>query len=235
MDKLAERARATVKDLLKDPKFLEARRRTMSQNNLKQIGVAMQNFHDTSFFLPPPAICDAKGKPLLSWRVTILPYIEQGALYQQFKLDEPWDGPNNIKLLALMPKVYAPVGVKTKEPFTTFYQAFVGPGAAFEVQPMPAQKPFGARGMRLVADFPDGTSNTLLVAEAAEAVPWTKPADLVYDPKGPLPKLGGLFAPGYNVLFGDASVRFFSRPLPNDLLNALITRAGNEAIPELPD
>ncbi len=104
-----------------------------SRNNLKQIALAMINFSDANGFMPPPAICGKDGKPLLSWRVAILPYIEQGNLYNQFKLDEPWDSPNNKPLLARMPKIYAPIRGKTKQPYSTFYQVFVGPGAPFQV------------------------------------------------------------------------------------------------------
>src|SRR5262249_33685587 len=148
--------------------------------------------------LPPPAICSKDGKPLLSWRVAILPFIEQKALYDQFKLDEPWDSPPNLKLLDKMPKIYAPVGgVKTKAPHSTFYQAIVGPGAAWELRPRPNAGLFNAEGMRFPADFRDGTSNTILVVEGREAVPWTKPEDVRYDPKKAPPKLGGLFKDGF--------------------------------------
>src|SRR5262249_30142494 len=80
--------------------------RTRSANNLKQIGLAMHNYHDVNGAFPPAAVCDKTGKPMLSWRVLILPYIEQDALYKEFKLDEPWDSEHNKKLLAKMPKVY---------------------------------------------------------------------------------------------------------------------------------
>ncbi len=81
--------------------------RTQSQNNLKQIGLAMHNYHATNNMLPPHATYDKNGKPLLSWRVFILPYIEQQDLYKQFHLDEPWDSEHNKKLLAKMPVIYA--------------------------------------------------------------------------------------------------------------------------------
>src|SRR5262249_14951896 len=108
----------------------DARRTRMeqSQKNLKQIGMAIHSFHDTYKQLPPAAICDKKtGRPLLSWRVLLLPYLEQEPLFMQFKTDEPWDGPTNKKLLEKMPPVYAPVGVTTKEAHATFYRGFVSP------------------------------------------------------------------------------------------------------------
>jgi RNA polymerase sigma factor (sigma-70 family) len=112
-------------------KLFEARDRMLSGSNLKQIGIALHNYHNDYDTLPAPAIYGKNGKPLLSWRVTLLPYIEQDNLYQQFNLDEPWDSEHNKKLLAKMPKTYVPPGVKTKEPYLTYYQVFVGPGTVF--------------------------------------------------------------------------------------------------------
>jgi hypothetical protein len=156
----------------------------------------LSNFpDDNEGMFPPPAICSKDGKPLLSWRVAILPYLREGKLYKQFKLDEPWDGPHNKKLLASMPKFYAPVGVETKERYATFYQAIVGPGAAWEFKPKAGIR-FNAEGLRWNGDFTDGRTNTIGVVEAAKSVPWTKPEDVPYRPKGQLPKLGGLFKAG---------------------------------------
>src|SRR5262249_598312 len=133
-------------------------------------------------------------------------------LYQQFRLDEPWDSPNNIRLLSRMPKVYQhPLDEAAKAAHATCYQVFDGPQVGginppFVSDPKMGLRPFplvGAPGpvpvfeggltTRMPASFPDGTSNTILVAEAGEAIPWSKPGDLRYDPNGPLPKLGGLF------------------------------------------
>ena len=99
-------------------------------NNLKQIALAMHNFHAGNNAFPRPAILDEKGKPLLSWRVAILPYIDQQALYDKFKLDEPWDSPHNKALLKEMPAIYrCPIRTKA-EPFTTTYRVMVGKGAS---------------------------------------------------------------------------------------------------------
>jgi hypothetical protein len=204
------------------PALIQARNRRKSVNNLKQIGLALHHYHDAYGAFPQAALTkdmkDAGGKPLLSWRVAILPFLEEDTLYRQFKLDEPWDSPHNIKLLEKMPKVYAPVGVKTKQPHTTFYQGFSGPGAAFEV----------TRRIR-IADFLDGTSNTILVAEAAEPVPWTKPEDMAYDPKKPLPKLGGMSSGGFGAVFADGAGAFLRGNIDEKSLRALIGR--NDGIP----
>jgi hypothetical protein len=173
--------------------------RLTSINNLKQMALAMHAYHDVSGSLPAHAIYSKDGKPLLSWRVAILPYIEQDALYKEFNLDEPWDSEHNKKLLARMPKIFEPVqGIKTKEPYSTFYQVFTGKDAPFN----------GDKGLQLAAGFPDGTSNTILIAEAGEAVPWTKPVDMPFAMDKPLPKLGGLSKGGFHVAMADGSVRF---------------------------
>jgi uncharacterized protein (TIGR03067 family) len=189
-----------------------AAQRAQSQNNLKQIGLAMHNYHDAYKKLPTAAIYSKDGKPLLSWRVTILPYLEEGPLYQQFRLDEPWDSAHNKKLLEKMPKLYAPVRGMTKQPHTTFYQVFTGPGTLFE----------GNKALKF-QQVQDGISNTILAVEAGEAVPWTKPDDLPYDPQKDLPKLGGLFAEGFSALFADGSVRWVGRRFDVPTLRLAIT------------
>jgi len=161
-------------------KVREAAARISSSNNLKQMGLAAHAYHDTNGTLPPAAITDKRGKPLLSWRVAILPYVEQQQLYNQFKLDEPWDSPNNIKLLPLMPKLYAaPGGDAASMESNTRYRVFQGKGTA--------------PGLPLKA-ITDGPENTVLIVEAADAVPWTKPDELEYSPTKPLPRLGGAWS-----------------------------------------
>src|SRR6478735_7398561 len=93
-----------------------------ASNNLKQIALAWHNYEAANGCLPND-VTDGKGKPILSWRVLILPYIEEEGLYKGFKLDEPWDSENNKKLIDAMPKLFAPVRGKT-DPGMTFYQSF---------------------------------------------------------------------------------------------------------------
>jgi hypothetical protein len=195
--------------------------RTRSSNNLKQIGLALHNYHDANGAFPSAAAYhDNNGKPLLSWRVAILPYVEEQALYQQFRFNEAWDSKHNKTLLAKMPKIFAPtIQGKPAKANTTYYQVFTGPDAPFD----PKAK-FGPR----IRTITDGTSNTAMVVEAGEAVEWTKPVDLVYDAKKPLPKLGGLFAEGFHVVFFDGSVRQVGRKAQDAPLRAMITPAGGE-------
>jgi hypothetical protein len=203
-------------------KVRESSVRMQSSNNLKQIALAMHNFNDAySGNLPAHAIYSKDGKkPLLSWRVAILPYIEEDNLYRQFHMDEPWDSEHNKKLIPLMPKVYlSPTAPRTKEPGMTYYQILVGGGAAWEKS---------SKQPGIPRTFVDGTSNTIMVAEAGEPVIWTKPDDLEYDPNKPLPKLG--LQPGgpFNVALADGSTRVISPNISDATMRAAITPAGGE-------
>jgi hypothetical protein len=199
-------------------KIRDSANRASNANNLKQIALAMHNYHDSYGHFPPQAVYSKDGKPLLSWRVLLLPYLEQDGVYRQFKLDEPWDGPHNKRLLAQMPKVYADPAIDSKQP-ETVYQGFVGPGAFFE----------GTKGLP-IREFTDGTSNTIMIVEAANPVPWTKPEDLPYDPKKPLPRVGGHRSGGFFAAFCDGSVRFLRQNIKESVLRALITRNGGEVV-----
>src|SRR5262249_17451828 len=152
-------------------------------------------------------------------RVAILPYLEQENLYREFKLDEPWDSPHNSRLIDLMPMTYACPSRANPGRGLTTYQALVGTGAGFE----------GSGGLN-ISKFTDGISSTLLVAEARQPVPWTKPDDLPFAPDQPLPELDATHPGGRNVLFGDGSVRFLKTSVAEEVLRALITRAGGEEI-----
>jgi hypothetical protein len=198
----------------------QAARRAQSTNNLKQIMLALHNYHSVNGQFPPAAICDKDGKPLLSWRVAILPYIEQQALYNEFHLDEAWDSPHNKPLSETLVQVYAPLQGDAVGTNMTYYQGLVGNGAFFEE--CEAAK---------IQDITDGTSNTIAVIEAARPVPWAKPEDVPFDPDKDPPRLGGLgFAGGYNAAFADGSVHFLKETIDPETLKALFTRAGGEVI-----
>jgi hypothetical protein len=150
------------------------------QRPLRQIARALIAYAaDHGQRLPPAALTGPDGRLLLSWRVVILPYLGEQELHDRFRLDEPWDSPHNRALLDRRPEVYRLPQGPPAGGHDRYYQAFVGPGTAFE-------RP----GLSLAHDFPDGPDNTLLVAEARDPVPWSKPADLTYDPAAPLPPLG---------------------------------------------
>ena len=200
----------------------EAARRAQCINNLKQIGLAMHNYADANNGQFPGNICDKDGKPLLSWRVAILPYIEQQQLYSKFHLDEPWDSPNNLPLSKYVVKVYTcPSSTDDPSSALSYYRAFVGNGAMFENDKRTN-----------IFNITDGTSNTIMVAETSEGVPWTKPDDVEFAPENPgdLFGLGSSHPGGFNALFGDGSVRFIKRTIDLNVLRALITRAGGEVV-----
>jgi hypothetical protein len=155
----------------------------------------MHSYADVKGALPPAAVLGQDGKPLLSWRVLLLPYIDQGDLYKEFRLDEPWDSTHNSNLIARMPRSYEPYQGCRYPPHTTFYQVIRGPGTPFE-------RP----GLKL-KDLKTGTSNTFLIVEAAEPVVWTKPDELDYHPDEPLPRFGGIMRDGsFRVAFADGQV-----------------------------
>ncbi len=182
----------------------------------------MHNYHDTHHRLPPAAVCGPDGKALLSWRVLLLPFIEGDELYKQFHMDEPWDSPHNFQLVSRMPYTYGPYKGKPSGEGMTYFQVFVGPGAAFEAK----------KGLTF-ADFKDGTSNTFMIIEAWDPVPWTKPDDLPFDPDGPLPRLGGIMKDGsFRAAFADGSVHIIRKGTSEETIRALITRNGNQEILE---
>jgi hypothetical protein len=153
------------------------------------------------------------AKPLLSWRVAVLPFLGENELYKQFKLNEPWDSPHNKKLLKKMPKVFAPPGIATRVPYSTYYQVFVGAHAAFE-----------KHQTHWLGEFLDGTSNTIMIVEAGYPVPWTKPEDLHFAADEPLPELGGLFDGIFHAAFADGAVHTLSKNADQEMLRRFIMR-----------
>jgi hypothetical protein len=212
-------------------KVRQAAGRQQENNYLKQHALAMHNYHSAMGTFPPAAAYLTKdGQPGLSWRVALLPYLEQDNLFRQFKLDEPWDSPNNRALLSQMPKVFAAPG---DDPTTglTRYQVLVGPGTIFEDlfpnkpgAPRPPGPPGALRRGVRITDITDGTSNTILIVTARDPVEWTRPIDLPYDPAGPLPALDMRFSTGPQVAMADGSTRSLSPGISDATLRNAITR-----------
>jgi len=214
---LAEAARIAAAFLLEGR---EHSARMQSVNNLKQIGLAMHNYAAANDHLPPPVLHGGKsGHVPYSWRVAILPFLEQSDLYNSYNFDEPWDGPNNRKLLERMPGIYGYPGPGGTDKTHTAYFVFTGPDTILGKGEKPS-----------FADVTDGLSNTLMVVEARREVPWTKPEDIPFDPQVPLPQLGGFTPDGFNATFGDGSVRYIKKSIQPSVLKALITRASGEVI-----
>jgi hypothetical protein len=192
-----------------------------NSNNLKQLGLAMISYADAhNGQLPPAVIKSRDGKPLYSWRVELLPYLEQQQLYQEFHKDEPWDSPHNRTLLPRMPSTFALPGIPAA-PGDTYYQVFTGPKTPF------AEKP----AVRYPTSFTDGTSNTMLIVEAATPVPWTKPADIPFDARGSVRALLGYHVNNAAlVAMADGAVVSLPRTVGDTTLRAAVTPAGGDAL-----
>ena len=183
-----------------------AARRVQGMNNLKQMALACLNYESAHMHFPKQANYDDDGKPLLSWRVHILPFIEENELYEQFHLDEPWDSEHNKKLIAKMPAVYDSPAVAVAKG-KTVYLGISGKGGVFSEK----ETNFGA--------ITDGSSNTALIVEVdpESAVEWTKPQDYEVDPENPLKGLGNVHAGGFNTAFCDGSTHFISNSLDPEM------------------
>lgn len=201
-----------------------------SRASLRRIAEALHGYHSIHGELPPAVVRGKEGTPLYSWRVALLPYLEQDALFRKLRPDEPWDSAHNLPLLQETPRSYlAPSGIPPPRGMTHF-QAFVGPGTAFEP---------GATW----EVFEEGKPNRILVVEATNPVPWAKPDDLIYDPIGPIPPLGrGLvkpvkflnydlrYQPGFNACFSDGRSRFIEASIPEAKLRTFITGTSTENV-----
>ena len=188
-----------------------------NRQNLKQLALAMHNFHDTYNHFPK-AVSTARdlgheSEWPHSWRIDLLPFLGAADLYNEYKMDEPWDGPNNKKLLDRMPAIFRSPYDDSKST-NTAYAVLVGKGTVFEPS---------AKGIK-ISDITDGTSNTLLVVEAKRNIPWMKPEDIPFDPEIPAPQLGG-FVPGkFAAVMADGRTCVFERSKVADILPWMIRR-----------
>ncbi len=219
------------------PKSLASDRdRMTASNNTKILALGLHNYHDT--FQVFPGDVGHERRLAWSWRIQILPYVEQNAIYAKLDMKKPWDDPANLKVLqaAEMPKIFEIPGRPAPKGHT-YFRIFSLPK---EAKPTDNERsaaiPFfeeGKRGKTLNA-ISDGTSNTLMVVEAGEAVPWYKPDVLAYDGKLPLPQLGDKDADSFLAAMADASVRIFKpSKLGEKTLRAMITCFGGEVLPDL--
>jgi RNA polymerase sigma factor (sigma-70 family) len=199
----------------------EAALRPHSVENLKTIALALHDYRSARGAFPPAQLLKPGDKIPYSWRVAILPYIGQRKLYEQYKFDEPWDGPNNRKLLEKIPAAFrAPGDADTST--NASYFVLTGPGAVFS----------GSEGTTLDA-IRDGASTTILLVESKRPVPWTKPEDIPFTADHPLPTLGGYYDTcagkgAFHAAFADGGVRLISGTMREGPLRALISKAGGE-------
>ncbi len=192
-----------------------------NNDRFKQIMLAMHNYHDVYAMFPPrDEVRDKEGKTGLSWRVHLLPFVDQQKLYERFHLDEPWDSAHNRSLVEQMPDIYRGGEIGLAPGHTTF-QVPVGEGAAFG----------GPKAPRF-SQISDGSSNTIAVVQVKPelAVPWTAPQDYAFDPAAPGRGLfvdaGGLFL----AAMFDGSVRRISIEVKPEMLLRLFQRSDGQPI-----
>lgn len=201
---------------------MESTWRQQRMNQFKQLALAMHNYHDVNKHFPPAAICDKEGRPLLSWRVAILPYLEQNSLYQQFHLDEPWDSPHNIKLLHVFPSIFHDSAHPelAREGKTT-YQVPFGPEMIFH-----------DHAGTTLRDVTDGTSKTIMLVEVEPtlAVEWTKPQDWEVDLQKPRLGVAQTNRNWFTAAYADGSVSITRTDGDEKVLRGVLTRAGQEIV-----
>ncbi len=194
-----------------------AARRTQMKNSLRQHLLAMHNYESAHDHFPTQFSADDSGKPLLSWRVHVLPFLQQHELYKQFHLDEPWDSEHNIKLVDKMPDIFSDVragGVANSKAGKTVFQVPAGKGLMFD-----GTKESSFR------DITDGSSNTLgmIVMPQEKAVVWTQPTDWNVDLNDPTAELN---VEGFEALWVamlDGSIMEIPLPYPGEELKMLIS------------
>jgi hypothetical protein len=196
----------------------------LPENRLRAIGLAMCSYENGQKAFPPPYSVDKNGKPLHSWRVLILPYLDEYRLVQQIRLDEPWDSDYNKQFHKQMPAVY----------YNTAYPGSDKKGETNFCMVVGADTFGQANGKGLKSsDIKDGTSRTIMLAERQTPVCWMAPVDIEQqkaylginrDPAG----IGGKTRGGFFATFADGSVRFIKQDTPLEKLKAFLTINGGE-------
>ncbi len=200
-------------------------KRSQCVNNLKSLAIAMHNYHDTYGHFPPTFSVDENGKPLQSWRVLLLPFLENSALYEAIRRDEPWDSEHNRQFHDKMPPVFRCAQCRQgKTNRDTVYCVVVGDETFGRA---------GERGIKL-GEITDGTSNTFMIVERKKPVCWMAPVDISQEDAylGVNQKAEGIGSGhegGFNAAIGDGSVRFISEKIALDVLKAILTVAGGES------
>jgi Protein of unknown function (DUF1559) len=206
------------------PTFLAARehdRQTQCQNNLRQIGLALQSYHQVYKSYPPAWVADGKGRPVHSWRVLILPHLDQADLYSRYDFSEPWNGPNNIKLAMQMPEVFAcPSHSGQSKPFTS-YAAIFGKECVFR----------GAEPVA-VSDIRDPAGTTLVLGEVLRVnLHWMEPTEILVEAHSLVGAPDGFASHhpvGVHFLMADGSVHVLKRLMSSVVFRNMTTRAGGE-------
>lgn len=207
-------------------KIQEAADRMRLSNNLRQLGLALHNYHDANGHLPRD-VTDGEGKVLLSWRVELLPYLEANDLYTKIDRTRAWDDPANKKLWDEMPDAFKVPARPTKEAHETYFQAFrtlnwVGKDDPWLVDTHPVT----------FTDVTDGTAHTLAIAEMEVAKNWMQPGDPIFDPKK-LARIGNPQTGRAGVVMLDGSVRTLdAKKYAGEKLAAIITTNSGDEVDE---
>ena len=197
----------------------EAARRMQASNHLKQLGLAMHNYHDTFGVMPPAVVTDENGKPLYSGRVLLLPFMEQKPLYDEFDKTQAWDSAANIELSKRDLMVFTDPSANKRIPGQTDFLFVVGKGTLFEPPPT-------GTGM---ASITDGTSNTMIMVDVKNSgIHWAEPRDLDISQPMALPPGNH---PNINMaVFFDGHIAAITKNTPAQTIRNLATCAGGEPI-----
>ncbi len=214
-------------------------RSAVCRSHMKQVVLALRNYHDDYGCFPPAYLADEDGQPMHSWRVLILPYLEEEDLYEQYRFDEPWNGPSNSRLADEFARGFQCFQYHSGRSATsTNYLLITGDGTAWADGRAPTRD-----------DFTDGTANTIILAETADSnISWMEPRDLTLEEamRG-INRVSGIGISSWhpakgrykgqgsaNVAFADGAVVNLKNDFPLDELEELLTYQGGEAV-ERPD
>jgi prepilin-type processing-associated H-X9-DG protein len=204
-------------------------KRAWCGNNIKQIGLAMHNYHAAYGAFPPAYVADDSGRQLHSWRVLLLPFLEMQSLYDRYRFDEPWDGPHNITLLREMPEVFVCPANPASGPAPSTWTSYVVIRGAATMFP-------GAKSVSL-EQVTDGLAFTIAVVEVTNVrIPWTKPEDLDLHTMSlqindrDKPSVSSNHPGGANSVFADGAYHALRESISGIRLRALATIAGGETV-----
>ena len=218
----------------------EAARRMQCVCYPKQIALAMHNYHDHYHSFPPAYTVDESGKPLHSWRVLLLPYLEQQQLYDEIRLDEPWDSEHNRQFHSRKLNLFQCPSDRTlganvylvkrfskilRDDLNCNYSVVVGEQTIFP----------GSKTTK-ISDIKDGTSNTILVVERMFPICWMDPTHEITFDDACRGINAGVYGPGSghvggcNMAIADGSVRYISETIEPETLKGLLTKAGGESV-----